>query len=107
MRSKMELPENPERKALDDRIADLTRRRGFGQAVETEKPELPVRRPLARAPTHPGELIGEIIEEHFKLTIADAAERMGITRQALHNVVRGKSNVSADMAALFGRLVDA
>jgi addiction module HigA family antidote len=92
---------------LDSRIAGLARRRGLNRSIEAEKSELPVTRPIARAPTHPGELIGEILEDHFNLTIADAAERMGITRQALHNVVTGRSSVSADMAARFGRLVDA
>ena len=46
--------------------------------------ELSVTLPLAREPTHPGELIGEILEEHFHLSVPDAAARMGVTRQALH-----------------------
>jgi addiction module HigA family antidote len=106
MPAKKELPRDLGQD-LDGRIAGLARRRGLNRSIEAEKSELLVTRPIARAPTHPGELIGEILEDHFNLTIADAAERMGITRQALHNVVTGRSSVSADMAARFGRLVDA
>jgi addiction module HigA family antidote len=47
----------------------------------------------------------EIIEEHVCLSVTDAARRMGVSRQALHAVLRGRSAVSADMALRFGRLV--
>lgn len=58
-----------------------------------------------RAPTHPGELMREIIEKHVLLSITDAARRMGVSRQGLHAVLRGRSAVSADMALRFARLV--
>src|SRR5215207_6383293 len=58
-----------------------------------------------RAPTHPGELMREIIEEHASLSVTDAARRMGVSRQALHAVLRGRSAVSADMALRFAQLV--
>ena len=72
----------------------------------TEHPsrELPVRRPLARAPTHPGELFREIIEEHLRLPISEAASRMGISRQSLHAVLSGQTAVTAEMALRFARL---
>jgi len=57
-----------------------------------------------RAPTHPGELMREIIEEHVHLSVTDAARRMGVSRQALHAVLRGRSAVSADMALRFAQL---
>lgn len=57
-----------------------------------------------RAPTHPGELMREIIEEHAQLSVTDAARRMGVSRQALHAVLRGRSAVSADMALRFAQL---
>jgi addiction module HigA family antidote len=62
-------------------------------------------RKIARAPTHPGELMREIIEEHVDLSITEAARRMGVSRQALHSVLRGRTAVSADMALRFARLV--
>src|SRR5258708_31882816 len=57
-----------------------------------------------RAPSHPGELMREIIEEHACLSVTDAARRMGVSRQALHAVLRGRSAVSADMALRFAQL---
>jgi antitoxin HigA-1 len=47
----------------------------------------------------------EIIEEHVGLSVTDAARRMGVSRQALHAVLRGRSAVSADMSLRFSRLV--
>jgi addiction module HigA family antidote len=58
-----------------------------------------------REPTHPGELMREILEEHVKLPIAEAARRMQISRPALYAVLNGKSAVTADMALRFGKLV--
>ncbi len=58
-----------------------------------------------RPPTHPGELMREIIEEHARLSVTDAARRMGVSRQALHAVLCGRSAMSADMALRFARLV--
>jgi addiction module HigA family antidote len=46
----------------------------------------------------------EIVEEHVHLSVTDAARRMGISRQSLHAVLRGRSSVSADMALRFARL---
>ena len=66
--------------------------------------ELPVGR-QTRSPTHPGELMREIIEEHALLSVTDAARRMGVSRQALHAVMRGRSAISADMALRFAQLV--
>ena len=66
--------------------------------------ELPVRA-RTRAPTHPGELMREIIEEHVDLSVTEAARRMGVSRQALHSVLRGRTAVSADMALRFAQLV--
>jgi antitoxin HigA-1 len=57
-----------------------------------------------RPPSHPGELMREIIEGPASLSVADAARRMGISRQALRAVLRGRSAVSADMALRFARL---
>ncbi|MGE5271573.1 MAG: hypothetical protein ACM3JG_18080 [Thiohalocapsa sp.] len=51
--------------------------------------ELPVSRPLKRPPTHPGELMREILEEHLKLPIAEAAWRMEVSRPALYAVLNG------------------
>jgi addiction module HigA family antidote len=59
------------------------------------------------APTHPGELMREILDEHVRLPIAEAACRMQISRPSLYAVLSGKSAVSAEMALKFARLVKA
>ncbi|HXQ52703.1 MAG TPA: HigA family addiction module antitoxin [Stellaceae bacterium] len=56
---------------------------------------------------HPGELWREILEEHLEMPVAEAARRMGVSRQSLYAVLRGASAVTADMALRFGRLVGA
>ena len=49
-------------------------------------------------PPHPGLSIRHDCIEPYGLTITDAAEILGVTRQTLNNLVNGKSGVSADMA---------
>jgi addiction module HigA family antidote len=58
-----------------------------------------------RAPTHPGELMREILEDHVKLPIAEAARRMKVSRAALYAVLDGRSAVTAEMAVRFAKLV--
>lgn len=58
-----------------------------------------------RAPTHPGELMREILTEQIRVPIAEAARRMQISRPALYDVLNGKSAVTPDMALRFGKLV--
>src|SRR5258708_17981516 len=65
--------------------------------------EFPVRKQM-RPPSHPGELMREIIEDHIELSVTEAARRMRISRQALHSVLRGRAAVSADMALRFAQL---
>ncbi|MGE0257990.1 MAG: HigA family addiction module antitoxin [Alphaproteobacteria bacterium] len=76
-----------------------------GASTSNSTTDLPVCRPIDRAPTHPGELFREILDEHVGLSVSEAARRMDISRQSLHAVLRGESAVTADMALRFGRLV--
>ncbi len=48
-------------------------------------------------PPHPGELVADSLEE-LGLSVAEAAKGLGVTRQALYNVINGKSAVSPEMA---------
>ncbi|HYM71342.1 MAG TPA: HigA family addiction module antitoxin [Stellaceae bacterium] len=66
--------------------------------------ELNINRPLSGAPTYPGELMREILDEHIKLPIAAAARRMKVSRPSLYAVLNGSGAVAADMALRFGRL---
>jgi addiction module HigA family antidote len=56
---------------------------------------------IVREPTHPGELMKEIVHEHLKLSTADAAARLGVTRQALHRVLSSAGALSPEMALRF------
>ncbi|MFM7344329.1 MAG: HigA family addiction module antitoxin [Tagaea sp.] len=67
-------------------------------------PEYKVRRPLARPPSHPGALMRDILDEHLRLPVAEAARRMKLSRPALHAVLAGRSAVTAGLALRFARL---
>ena len=48
-------------------------------------------------PPHPGELIGDNLEE-LRISITNAAIGLGITRQQLHNLIAGRSRITPEMA---------
>ena len=49
-------------------------------------------------PPHPGRVVRQECIEPLKLTVTDAAKRLGVTRQALNNLVNEKAGVSPEMA---------
>ena len=49
-------------------------------------------------PPHPGEILAELWLEPLGLTITQTAERLGVTRKALSELVNGKTGVSPEMA---------
>ena len=49
-------------------------------------------------PPHPGRSIRNACLEPLGLSIAEGAKILGVTRQALNNVVNGKSGVSPEMS---------
>jgi addiction module HigA family antidote len=49
-------------------------------------------------PPHPGELVKYDCIEPLGLTVVSAAKALGVTRQALNNLVNGKSGISPEMA---------
>ena len=49
-------------------------------------------------PVHPGRIVRHDCLEPLGLSIAEAAKILGVTRQALNNVVSGKSGISPEMA---------
>lgn len=61
------------------------------------KPKSYPARPRTRAPSHPGEIIGGILED-IGVSQRQAALAMGITPMALGNVINAASGVSPDMA---------
>jgi antitoxin HigA-1 len=49
-------------------------------------------------PPHPGLSVRHDCIEPLDLTITEAANILGVTRQALNNLVKGKSGISPEMA---------
>jgi addiction module HigA family antidote len=49
-------------------------------------------------PPHPGESVRYDCIEALGLTVTEAARLLGVTRQALNNLLNGKSGISAEMA---------
>ena len=49
-------------------------------------------------PPHPGRIIRQDCIGPLGLTITEAAKVLGVTRQALNNLVNGKAGVSPEMA---------
>jgi addiction module HigA family antidote len=58
--------------------------------TERENPEM-------KNPPHPGELIGDTLDD-IDVLIVDAAKGLGITRQQLHNLIAGRSGTTPEMA---------
>ena len=55
-------------------------------------------------PAHPGEVFKEAFLNAVNLNVTQAAERLGISRKHLSNVINGNASVSADIAKRFEAL---
>jgi addiction module HigA family antidote len=53
---------------------------------------------MMKNPPHPGLTVKHDCLDELGLSIAEAAKVLGVTRQALNNVVSGKSGISPEMA---------
>jgi addiction module HigA family antidote len=49
-------------------------------------------------PPHPGRVVRQECLEPLGLTVTAGAKALGVTRQALNNLVNGKAGISAEMA---------
>jgi addiction module HigA family antidote len=49
-------------------------------------------------PPHPGRIVRQECIEPLGLTVTDAAERLGVKRQTLSNLVNGKAGISPEMS---------
>lgn len=61
-------------------------------------------RPMQRRPTHPGEMLAEDFMADFDLTVTGLAEAVGVSRQSINELLRGRRAVSPGMALRLGRL---
>ena len=57
-----------------------------------------------RIPTHPGAVLREDVLPALGLSVAEAADHLGVTRQQLYNVRNEKAAVSPEMAVRLGKL---
>lgn len=55
-------------------------------------------------PVHPGEVLREDVLPAVKAKRVEIADALGISRQALHNILRGQAPVSAVLALKLERL---
>ncbi len=59
---------------------------------------------IQRKPTHPGEMLREDFMPDYDLTVAKLAERLGVSRQSVNELLRERRAVSPEMALRLGRL---
>ena len=57
----------------------------------------------SRAPNHPGTLLREVVLPAMRVSIAQAAREMGVSRQQLHKIMAADRAVTAEMAARLGK----
>jgi addiction module HigA family antidote len=63
-----------------------------------------VKRPLKRAPIHPGEIMREDVLPALGLSVSEAARRLGVSRQQLHRVLACSHPITTEMALRIGKL---
>ena len=66
-------------------------------------PEYIVKGPPAWRPSHPGALLREDVLPALRLTVKDAAEKLGVSRQTLHAILSEKSAITPEMAVRIGK----
>jgi addiction module HigA family antidote len=65
--------------------------------------EIPVRRPLKRAPVHPGEILREDVIRSLGISVSEAARRLGVSRQQLHRILACTHPITTEMALRIGK----
>ncbi len=66
--------------------------------------EYHVKRPLRRAPVHPGEVVRGDVLPALGLSVSEAARRLGVSRQQLHRILACTHPITTEMALRIGRL---
>lgn len=65
--------------------------------------EYPANHPPGMPSAHPGSLLREDVLPALRLTVAEAARQLGVSRQMLHSILAERSAVSPEMAVRLGR----
>ncbi len=58
-----------------------------------------------RRPTHPGAILREDVLPHLGMTQKDFADRLGVSRLTVSEIIREKRPVTPDMAMRLGQLL--
>lgn len=58
-----------------------------------------------RRPTHPGEILREDVLPALDITQGELAERLGVSRLTVSELLHGKRALSADMSIRFAKLL--
>ncbi len=61
-------------------------------------------RPMKRRPTHPGEMLQEDFMPDYNLTVATLAESVGVSRQSINELLRGRRALTPEMSLRLSRL---
>jgi addiction module HigA family antidote len=59
---------------------------------------------MQRRPTHPGEMLREDFLPDYGLTASGLASAIGVSRQSVNELLRGRRAVSPEMALRLGKL---
>jgi len=65
---------------------------------------VPTLKRMKRSPTHPGEMLREDFLSDYGLTVAGLAESLGVSRQSINELLRGRRALSPEMALRLARL---
>lgn len=65
--------------------------------------EFLVSRPLKRAPVHPGEILREDVLKNLRLSVSEAARKLGVSRQQLHRILACTHPITTEMALRIGK----
>ena len=59
---------------------------------------------MTRRPTHPGEMLREDFLPDYGLTVAGLASAIGVSRQSVNELLRGRRSVTPEMALRLAKL---
>jgi antitoxin HigA-1 len=59
---------------------------------------------MKRRPTHPGEMLREDFIPDYGLTVSGLADAVGVSRQSINELLRGRRAITPAMALRLGRL---
>ena len=62
------------------------------------------KRRMKRRPTHPGEMLREDFLPDYELTVSGLANAVGVSRQSINELLRGRRSVTPEMALRLSKL---